>query len=127
MLSLMKNKNFRYVLIYLSITVLSLLTCSIYYIFSHGEQDSHMTFLFLPSAIITIIFLLFLLIKYEMNKYTYYFLNSAFSFLWVYMLLSGIYLIAKVESLWRPWFLLISILIYTFAFAFEIVVKVNKQ
>ena len=123
----MKNKNLRYFIIYLSITILSLLTCSIYYIFSHGEQDLHMTLLFVPGLTMSIFFFILYLCKFELHHVTYYLLNSAFSFLFTYMLLMGIYLIAYVESSWIFVFIICSVSIGAIAVINETIYRIRKS
>ena len=120
----MKNKNFRYFIIYISVTLFSMLVCAIYYLFSHGETDYHMTFLFVPGACVTAFFLIIFFLKFKMHDLTYYLLNSAFVFLWVYMLLMGVYNIAYVQSDWTFAFALVSGAICLFAIIFEIINQV---
>ena len=123
----MKNKNLRYFVIYLSVTLFSLLVCAIYYIFSHGETDLHMTLLFLPSSVVSLLFLFLTLWGFKFNRVTYYLLNSAFSFFWFYMLLMGVYNIAFVESKWIIVFVFVSITVLLGAVINELISRFKKE
>jgi len=127
MSSLMKNKNFRYIIIYLGVTLLSLLTCAIYYIFSHGEKDIHMTLLFLPGAISMNLFITLFTGNSTLNNLFYYLFNSAFIFFWAYMCLKGIYEIAYMESRWLYWFYIIAAFLLAGALISQIVFVIKNK
>ena len=123
----MRNKNFRYIVIYLSITLFSLIACAIYYYFSHGETDGHMTYLYVPSLGMSVIFLALFLFKIQLNHRTYYLINSAFTFLWFYMFIMGIYLIAYVENKWTFVFWICSIVALACAIGNEIIYRLIRR
>ena len=123
----MKNKNLRYIIIYSSVTLFSLLTCAIYYIFSHGETDLHMTLLFVPSLVVSVVFLILFVIKFELHHITYYLINSGFVFLWFYVLLMGVYNIAYVESKWTFVFLICSIVGFIASLTNEVIMRIKKE
>ena len=123
----MKNKNLRYFIIYISVTIFSLLVCAIYYIFSHNETDLHMTLLFLPSAIVSFAFLGLSFTKFTFQNRTYYLFNSGFSFLWFYMLLMGVYNIAYVENKWVFVFLVCMGVAFIAALINEIISRIKKE
>ena len=124
---MIKNKNFRYFIIYISVTIFSLLTCAIYYIFSHGETDLHITLLFLPSTIVSLLFLILFFVKLNFNERTYYLFNSGFVFLWFYTLLMGVYNIAYVENKWVFVFLICSGIGFIACLINEIISRIKKE
>ncbi|MCR4879743.1 MAG: hypothetical protein K5906_02170, partial [Bacilli bacterium] len=108
-MSLTRKINLRAFLIYLGITLFSLLFTFIYYQNSYGMTDNHLTYLFVPSATISLLYLFAFIFKYNTENLARYAFNMSFPFLYIYMMLMGIYTIAKTSSSWISLYVIIAI------------------
>ncbi len=124
---LTRKINLRQFIIYLSLTAFSLLFTMVYYMNSYGMTDAHLDYLFLAPSIISLIYLLFFIFKYEQTSTSRYILNMSFPFLYIYMMLSGIYTIAKTSSTWLFVFLVVAIIGLDISVVIEIILKIKNK
>ena len=103
-----RSITWRCFLVYVGVTFFSVLVTVLYYAFDHGLRDGHMTLLFLPPLIMAILQLVLAGSLLPVDRKAMYSINIAFAFFWFYMLLSGIYTMAKVVSDWLWVYLLLS-------------------
>ena len=103
-----KHSSTRVMIAYLIVTGFSGLVTVMYYIFDHGLRDEHMTFLFVPSLVMAIIFFFLAWKRIAINKNALVIMHFSFALLWFYQLLMGIYTMAKTASAWLWVFLLLS-------------------
>lgn len=122
-----KNQNLQYVFIYGGVTLLSMVFTTVYYTFSHGLRDYHLSILSLPPAIVMTIFLVLLLMRHQVNFNTLWALNTGFCFIWLYYLLNGIYAIAKTSSNWLWIYLVIGSFFLLAAIILEIVFSIKGR
>lgn len=120
---LTRKINLRYFFIYLGVTAFSVLFTIIYYMNSYGMTDNHLTYLFVPSLITALIFLLFFIFKYSLCDEARYIWNMAFPFIYVYIMLNGIYTIAKTSSDW----LFIFVILFSIGVAISLIVEVVSK
>jgi len=99
-------------IIYGGVLLFSLLFTGVYYLNSHGLQDWHMTFLFVPSLIAIVVFILLFAFKKSLGGWSVSFFNIGFGWLWCYLCLSGIYAMAKVVNEWLWVFILFASLFF---------------
>lgn len=128
MLSILKtNKVLRLLVIYLGVTLFSILFTCVYYMNSHGLRDIHMTLLFLPTTLAMLVLVGYLLLKKEMNTYALYAFNMAFPAFWVYLALTGIYTMAKTSSDWTIVFLILGVVLLVAYAVLEVFFKLKKK
>ncbi len=128
MLSILKtNKVLRLLVIYLGVTLFSILFTCVYYMNSHGLRDIHMTLLFLPTSVAMLVLVGYLLLKKEMNTYALYAFNMAFPAFWVYLALTGIYTMAKTSSNWTIVFLILGVVLLVAYAVLEVFFKLKKK
>ena len=128
MLSILKtNKVLRLLVIYLGVTLFSILFTCVYYMNSHGLRDIHMTLLFLPTTLAMLVLVGYLLLKKEMNTYALYAFNMAFPAFWVYLALTGIYTMAKTSSDWTIVFLILGVVLLVAYAVLEAFFKLKKK
>ena len=128
MLSILKtNKVLRLLVIYLGVTLFSILFTCVYYMNSHGLRDIHMTLLFLPTTLAMLVLVGYLLLKKEMNTYALYAFNMAFPAFWVYLALTGIYTMAKTSSDWTIVFLILGVVLFVAYAVLEVFFKLKKK
>lgn len=123
----MRNKNTRYIIIYLFGTLLSVILRVIYYRHSHGVTDGHISYIYLTCLGAATMFMVLRLLKIEYHYLTYYLFNSSFVFFYTYTLLKGIYNIAYVESKWVIAFLIVSIVIIVGAIINEVIYRIKNR
>jgi len=90
---------------------------------SYGMTDNHLTYLFVAPLTYMIVFFVLFVAKYSLSEIARYVLNMSFPFIYLYMMLSGIYTIAKTTSSWLFVFLIFFALALIASFVFEIVNK----
>lgn len=128
MLSILKtNKVLRLLVIYLGVTLFSILFTCVYYMNSHGLRDIHMTLLFLPTTLAMLVLVGYLLLKKEMNTYALYAFNMALPAFWVYLALTGIYTMAKTSSDWTIVFLILGVVLLVAYAVLEVFFKLKKK
>ena len=128
MLSILKtNKVLRLLVIYLGVTLFSILFTCVYYMNSHGLRDIHITLLFLPTTLAMLVLVGYLLLKKEMNTYALYAFNMAFPAFWVYLALTGIYTMAKTSSDWTIVFLILGVVLLVAYAVLEVFFKLKKK
>ena len=128
MLSILKtNKVLRLLVVYLGVTLFSILFTCVYYMNSHGLRDIHMTLLFLPTTLAMLVLVGYLLLKKEMNTYALYAFNMAFPAFWVYLALTGIYTMAKTSSDWTIVFLILGVVLLVAYAVLEVFFKLKKK
>lgn len=117
------------VFIYLGVAAFSGIVTLFYYLFDHGLRDPHMTFLFVPGVIATLLFLILYLCKTPLCPYAKILFHGAFAFYWVYQLLRGIYAMAKAESTWLWVYLPIAgaLLLAALIFECSYLIKAHKR
>ncbi len=119
--------NLRQFLIYLGVTAFSVLFTVVYYMNSYGMTDNHLTYLFVAPLLTSLMFLLMLIFNYSLNVFTRYTINMTFPFVYLYMMLSGIYTIAKATSTWLYVFLIAFIIGLVVAIIIETITKIRAR
>lgn len=127
MWSIRKNKMLRTTLVFFGITLFSGLVTFLYYRFDYGMRDIHMTLLFLPGAIATLLFFLLTLLRFSFRGWSLYLFAMGFPFIWFYLLLMGIYSIAKTSSEWLFVYLVIGGLLMGASLIYTIVKLIKKR
>ncbi len=105
----------------------SLLVMGIYYVFSHGLRDIHMTLLFLPGVSAALFFLFLSLCKIKVGASARYAFHFGYAGVWVYLLLKGIYTMAKTGSDWLYVFWIYAIVCFGVAIAFYFLDKKGEN
>ena len=112
---------------YLGGTLFSIVATVLYYTFDHGLRDIHMTFLFLPNLLATIIWYVLSLLGYRPCAASRYAFYMASPFHWVYLFLKGVYTMAKTESEWLFVFLIVAAALFVASFVIEIVHVIRRK
>jgi len=126
-MSLTRKGNLKQVFIYLGVTAFSLLFTSIYYLNSYGMTDNHLTFLFVLPLVNVLVFLFLFLFKYSPSHLANCIWNMSFPFIYVYMMLSGIYTIAKTSSNWLFIFIVLFVLGILTSIITEVATKIRNK
>ena len=98
----------KYAIAYFFASVFSGIVTMFYYIFDHGLRDIHMTLLFLPPLLASLLFLFNAWRKIELYEPAVNVFHAGFLFFWTYFLLGAIYTMAKTSSDWLFVFLIIA-------------------
>lgn len=122
-----KANTFKAMIGYAAVSVFSGVVTFFYYMFDHGLRDNHMTFLFVPGLVMVTLFFVLAMTGVIVDGKAMIVTHFAFALLWFYLLLSGIYTMAKTGSSWLWVYLLLSGLLWAVALALEIVSLVKAK
>ncbi len=122
-----RKYSFLVAAIYLGIASFSGIYTVIYYQFSHEIKDIHLTLLFLPGVLSALLFLFLGIGKAALKEMSELLFHFGFASVWAYLLLQGIYTIAKTESSWLFVFLILASVLLGLSLLLTLISKAKEK
>jgi hypothetical protein len=102
----------RQTLIWLGVTLFSVVFRIVYYAESHGVTSPYMSYVFVPAVLLALLYVLNLVLGGNLGIWVRFSLNAGTGTLIVYLALRGVYAIAQASSSWSDLFLYMALAMY---------------